>query len=109
MMSNKTLLWTSTARSDLEEIIAYIADDSVDNALSVLEKLESKIKTLTSQSDRGRVVPELNYLDVCQYRELIENPWRIIYRTEKDNILVLAVLDGRRELSSILLQRLIRT
>ncbi len=109
MMSNKTVLWTSTARSDLEEIIAYIADDSVDIALSVLEKLESKIKTLTSQPNRGRVVPELNYLDVCQYRELIESPWRIIYRTEKNNILVLAVLDSRRDLSSILLQRLIRT
>jgi toxin ParE1/3/4 len=40
---------------------------------------------------------------------VIERPWRIIYRTEADQVLVMAVLDGRRELRSLLLERLVRS
>jgi len=107
-MSSKSVFWTNTARSDLEEIINFIAADSVSNALSVLEKLEIKVATLASQPDRDRLVPELNHLGVCQYRELIESPWRIIYRIEMNKVFVLAVMDSRRDLASILLQRLVR-
>jgi len=108
MMSDKSVCWTSTARSDLEEIINYIAEDSVSNALSVLDKLEAKAATLSLQPDRGRLVPELSRLGVCQYRELIESPWRIIYRIEINSVFVLAVVDSRRDLASILLHRLVR-
>jgi plasmid stabilization system protein ParE len=54
------------------------------------------------------LVPELKAVDVLQYRELIEPPWRIIYRIEPDQVMVLAVLDGRRDLRSLLLERLVR-
>jgi plasmid stabilization system protein ParE len=108
MMVNKTVFWTKAARSDLEEIINYIASDSVSNALSVLEKLELKAVTLVSQADPGRLVPELSHIDVSQYHELIEKPWRVIYRIEASKVFILAVLDSRRDLSSVLLQRLIR-
>ncbi len=108
MKSNRSIFWTNTARADLKEIINYIADDNVNNALLVLEKLELKVATLEVQADRGRLVPELVRLDLRQYHELIENPWRIIYRIETSKVFILAVLDSRRDLSSILLQRLIR-
>ena len=42
-----------------------------------------------------------------QYRELIEPPWRIVYRIESESVLVLGVLDGRRDLKSLLLERLV--
>jgi toxin ParE1/3/4 len=48
-------------------------------------------------------------VDVHQYREVIERPWRILYRIDGDTVLVLAVLDGRRELRSLLLERLLRS
>jgi toxin ParE1/3/4 len=54
------------------------------------------------------VVPELQAVDVLQYRELIERPRRIIYRIEPDQVVVLAVLDGQRDLGSLLLERLVR-
>jgi toxin ParE1/3/4 len=101
--------WTETARRDLNAIVDSIAEDSVENALAVLERLRERAESLSYVAGRGRVVPELKALDVYQYRELIERPWHIVYRIEADQVLVMAVLDGRRELRSLLLERLVRS
>jgi plasmid stabilization system protein ParE len=102
------LRWTDTARTDLELIVECIAQESVDNALVVLERLQVRAEALDLAAELGRVVPELQIVDVHQYRELIERPWRIVYRLEPDTVVVLAVLDGRRDLASLLLERLVR-
>lgn len=49
--------WAQTARADLEAIVGYIASDSVQNALSTLDKLEETAATLSAMPERGRVVP----------------------------------------------------
>jgi hypothetical protein len=61
------------------------------------------------QAQRGRIVPELRAVGVLHYRELMERPWRIVYRIGASHVLVLAVLDSRRDLQSLLLERLIRS
>jgi toxin ParE1/3/4 len=58
---------------------------------------------------RGRIVPELKILGVDIYRESIIGPWRIVYRILDLDVLVVAVIDGRRNLEDILLNRLIRS
>ncbi len=103
------MLWTLTAQCDLDAIVAYIATDSIENALSVLDRLQERADSLTSAAERGCLVPELRSIGVHHYRELIERPWRIVYRIEPDTVIVLAVLDGRRDLGSSLLDRLVRT
>ena len=57
---------------------------------------------------RGRTVPELRSVGVQTYRELVEGPWRIVYRYDARHVYVIAVLDARRDLSSLLLERLVR-
>jgi toxin ParE1/3/4 len=74
----------------------------------VLDPLEERAEAIRLAAERGRVVPELQAVDVLQYRELIERPRRIIYRIEPDQVVVLAVLDGQRDLDSLLLERLVR-
>lgn len=108
-MGKRRVRWTETARRDLDAIVSYIAEDSVENALAVLEKLRERAESLMDDAERGRIVPELRGLDVYQYHEVIERPWRILYRIEVDQVLVMAVLDGRRELRSLLLERLVRS
>jgi toxin ParE1/3/4 len=103
-----TVFWTEIAYNDLEVIIDYISNDSIDNALNVLYKIEEKAETLNSFPDRGRIVPELKFHNIESYRELIFNPWRIIYRIDKNNVYVLSVLDGRRNIEDILLERLLK-
>jgi len=108
-MIERRVLWTRTARRDLDAIVAYIATDSIENAMSVLDRLQERAESLTTAAERGRLVPELRSIGVHQYRELVERPWRIVYRIQSDSVTVLAVLDGRRDLETLLLDRLLRS
>jgi len=56
---------------------------------------------------QGRIVPELQYYSILTYRELINPPWRIMYKIEGNKVWVLAVFDGRRNLEDLLLDRFI--
>lgn len=100
------VLWTDTAQQDLTEIVEYIAQDSLDEALAILHKLETKAALLVTLPNRGRIVPELLHTGISQYREFISSPWRIIYRVESQRVMVMAVLDSRRDLQVLLLNRL---
>ena len=102
------VLWTDTAQQDLTEIIEYIAQDSIGGALAILQKLETKASLLDTLPNRGRVLPELLHTGISQYRELISAPWRIVYRVDNRRVLIMAVLDSRRDLQAVLLGRLAR-
>lgn len=107
-MKERGLLWASSARRDLEGIVSYLADRSQQAALATLDRLEGRARSLAGLAERGRVVPELARLHLREYRELVVPPYRIIYRIRGPRVLVLAVLDARRSLEDILLDRLIR-
>ena len=107
-MDEREVLWTETARLDLEQIIAFIAENSPPNALATAERIEARCGELNRLPARGRVVPELRAVDVLAYRELVEGPWRIVYRYDDRSVYVVAVLDARRDLTSLLLARLVR-
>ena len=101
--------WTDAAREDLEAIADYIiAVDGPINALKVVEHLEERAESLTTFPMRGRVVPELRWHGVMSYRELVEKPWRLVYRIEAQRVLVVSALDGRRRLEDLLLDRFVR-
>ncbi len=103
-----SVFWTETAQNDLDSIIEYISNDSIDNAISILNKIKEKAETLYSFPERGRIIPELKYHNIESYRELILTPWRIMYKIEKDVVYVLSVIDGRRNIEDILLERLLK-
>ncbi|MDD5383733.1 MAG: type II toxin-antitoxin system RelE/ParE family toxin [Gallionella sp.] len=102
------VLWTHTAQQDLTEIVEYIAQDSVADALAILSKLETKAALLITLPNRGRIVPELLQTGISHYRELVSASWRIVYRVESRQVLIMAVLDSRRDLQTVLLNRLAR-
>ena len=109
MSAGYSVLWTEVAEKDLREIITFIAGDNVPNALHVLENIRDKASTLYAFPERGRVVPELQSSGIFIYRELIISPWRLLYRIADRNVYVTAVLDSRRNVEEILLQRLIQS
>lgn len=107
-MSQKyKITWAHIAEKDLIEIIDYIAIDSPEYALKILKKIKKKASSLYSMPERCRIVPELKAQSITQYRELIEPPWRIIFRIVEKKIYVLSVLDSRRNIEDILLKRLV--
>jgi toxin ParE1/3/4 len=101
--------WAEVAVRDLEELVAYIATESPENAERVLARLEQRASTLETAPARGRVVPELARIGMRTWRELIIKPYRLIYRIGGDTVTVLALLDGRRDLEDLLLERLVRS
>ena len=97
--------WASVAQHDLKQIIDYIAIDSPGNASRILQKIKQKVSDLYFMPDRGRIVPELKEQGIHIYRELIISPWRVIYRISDTTIFVLSVIDSRRNVEDILLDR----
>ena len=107
-MTDYDVRWTDAARDDLKSIVDYVAKDSPAAAVRCLDRIEGRCERLASLPGRGRIVPELGTAGISIYRELIEGPWRVVYRHDDKLVHVLAVLDGRRDLSSLLLERLVR-
>ena len=97
--------WAAIAQHDLKQIIDYIAIDSPGNALQILKKNKQKVSALYTLPDRGRIVPELKEQGIHTYRELIIAPWRVIYRISDTTVFVLSVIDSRRNVEDILLDR----
>ncbi len=100
--------WANVAERDLESIINYIAHDSIDEALKMFYKIKDRALLLSTMPQRGRIVPELRRQGISIYRELVCTPWRIIYRISENKVYVLAVIDGRRNVEDLLLDRLAR-
>jgi len=107
MNSEYQVIWAAVAEKDLNNIIAYIAEDSPQNALNILNKIRQKAFLLYSLPERGRVVPEIQEQGIAQYRELIISPWRLIYRISDQKVYVLSLIDSRRNVEDILLKRFI--
>lgn len=100
--------WTEVALADLDDVVSFIEGEDPLAAEKVLKRLESAARTLENHPQRGRVVPELARFEIHLYRELVVRPWRILYRIGDGHVFVLAVLDGRRDLETLLLARLLR-
>lgn len=108
MIPRYQVIWSVVAENDLKQIINYIAIDSPGNALQILNKIRQKASTLYTFPERGRIVRELHDHGIQTYRELIVAPWRIIYRISDTTVYVLSVIDSRRNVEDILLDRLIK-
>ncbi len=99
--------WANVAEKDLIGIVEFIAEGNLTNARDVFEKIKKKSSSLCQFPERGRIVPDLKDHGIILYRELIVDPWRIIYRVSAKKVYVLSVLDARQNVEDILLKRLI--
>jgi addiction module RelE/StbE family toxin len=99
---------TANAKRDLQEITAYIALNNPRTALKILEKIEAKINTLYRFPHRGSYVPELLKRGIKDYRQLLESPWRILYKIDKNTVNVLLIIDSRRNTQDILIEKFIK-
>jgi toxin ParE1/3/4 len=103
------VVWTEAAVLDLEQIVGFVAERSPASASRLLRKIETSARSLENASSRGRVVPEFALFGIEEWRELILAPYRLIYRVSGKQIAILALLDARRDLQDLLLERLVRS
>ena len=109
MPSKKYLVvWSESAAFDLKSIVSFIAVDSMQNAREKKKKIKKECQLLERFPDLGKIPVELEALQIGGYRELSINPWRIFYRKQANQIVILAVVDSRRDLEDALWNRLMR-
>lgn len=104
-----SVIWTTTGNADLQSIIRYIAADNLLSAGKILDRIKKKAQSLNNFPSRGRVVSELREIGIYSHHEIITKQWRIIYRIESQTVFVVSVLDSRRQLQDLLLERLMRS
>ena len=90
----RPVVWAQSAYAALDEVVAYIAQDSRQAAVQVLERALNTAADLKTLSDRGRIVPEL---DDPAIREVFVHRYRLLYRIEADRVVVIAFLHGARD------------
>jgi len=100
---------TEDASSDLEDLYNYIFHhDSPESAEYVLSRIEKTVSGLAEFPERGACPDELLSLGIRQYREIFFKPYRIIYQIIDNNIYVMLIVDGRRDMQSLLQSRLLK-
>jgi toxin ParE1/3/4 len=91
------VFWTPDAKRRLREIEAHIAKDSPSAAREITVRLIRRSLELEQPPLLGKRLPQ--YAD-ADLRELLERPYRLIYRVRQDRIEILTVMHYRQLLPS---------
>lgn len=98
MQQENKLLYTPTATNDLEEIFSFISEDSVDNALKLLNSIDDGIKKLVDFPYMGSMLSEDEFnLVNSGYRFIVINLYIVFYRVLDNSIIVHRILHSRRD------------
>ena len=102
------VLLTQGAEQDLESIHDYISQfDSLANANHVLDRLMEVVEGLARFPERGSYPKELVALGIKEYRQTSFKPCRVIYRVLAGQVVIYLIVDGRRDMQSVLVRRLL--
>ena len=102
------VMLTNDAARDLEELYDYIAlHDAPRKADYVLDQIEKAFSKLSEFPERGACPKEMLTLGIREYRQIFFKPYRILYRVMEKNVYVLLIVDGRRDMQSLLQRRLL--
>lgn len=103
------VLLAAEAKQDLAQVRSFLLrNDSPQAARDVLVRIRNAMRSLSELPARGHLPPELAVLGDHPAREIHSGPYRIIYETRGETICIHAVLDARRDLRDLLLERLMR-
>ncbi len=89
------VIWTDPAIADLDAIADYIALDNTAAARDLVARVVRHVGQLARHPRSGPRLPELPR---DRFRQLIEPPFRIVYRQDGDRVLILHVMRGEQML-----------
>ena len=90
------VIWAPSALKDVESIADYIARDSPEQAALFVTRVLEATDRLADFPLSGRVIPEIAN-ESC--REIIYGAFRIMYRLERGEVWITAVVHGARDWS----------
>ena len=99
----------ASAQADLSELRGYLVKSlSVTVWQATYAKLKVAIRNLALFPQPGGVPDELETLNLTQYRQILSGMNRIIYEVRQDAVYIHLIIDTRRDLKDVLMQRLLR-
>ena len=99
---------TRGAEDDLEAIHPWLGQNrSPADAEALLDAFLDKIATLERYPLRGSVPKELDALGIREFRQVLLEPYRLIYRVAGSKAFILLIADGRRDMQALLERRLL--
>ena len=99
---------TRGAEIDLESLYDFVMDNrSAEQADILLDRLAVAIETLETFPLRGSVPKELDVLGIREFRQILVEPYRLIYRLSGKTVFVMVIADGRRDMQALLERRLL--
>ena len=85
--------WTEQALSRLADIEDFVAAADPTAAIARTTRLIARGDSLAKYPRRGRRVPEL---PASGLRELVDGPYRLVYRVHAGRVEILTVFEGHR-------------
>lgn len=85
------------AADDLDAIVDYLTENSPAAAARVLQRIEAQARQLLEQPDAGRARPELG----AGLRHRPVGAYLILYRVVGDDVEIIRVVHGRRDLGDL--------
>ena len=107
-MTSRVVRIDEGAERDLELLHEYLVHHAGPRvAERLLDQIIAKAVSLEENPLRGACVSELADLGQNAFRQVHVPPWRIVYYCDDAEIVVLAVMDGRRDLHRHFTKRLL--
>lgn len=97
-----SIIWTDHALNDLDQIANYITSGSSAYASGFVRQVMSRADSLELFPMAGSVVPEIDRDDI---RETFVKKYRVIYQFDQNEVRILAVIHGARELPATIVER----
>lgn len=105
---NYEVLITDGAERDLEAIHDHLLHcGSKGEADHVLDRLMAMAESLATFPERGSHPKELASLGILDYRQVFFKPYRTLYRVIGKQVITCLIADGRREMQTLLMTRLL--
>jgi len=102
------IVWSKDAKNELADIIRYIKQNT---GKSTAEKIKTRffeeIHKIAEYPQIRRISPALSDFGINHIFQLNVKPWIVYYKLEIGIILILSIIDGRRNLEEILHEKII--
>jgi toxin ParE1/3/4 len=93
----RRVTWSEPARDLLSEAVGFLAERSAAAAEHFLRDVDAAATSLEHFAERGRPVPEFGIVVV---REIFVRSYRLMYWVRGDEVVIIALVHGRRALLS---------
>lgn len=102
------VVFLQSAEADLRDLRRYLIKHFGREVwIASYDRIKESSMRILDHPKAGRIPPELESLNIAQYRQILSGMNRIIYEVRGDTAYIHMVCDTRRDLQSLLMKRIV--